>query len=155
LVGDAHDLGRFFGREQIVAVMSFSLFEHLAMPWKVALELNHVLVPGGIVFTQTHQTWPVHDAPWDFWRYSPHSWQTLFNSATGFEIIEAVCGEPARVHPCCTNPATRVLLGSCEAYLGSASIVKKISDTRLTWPVPTAIAAAAMYPEGELAVPPG
>ncbi len=154
VIGDAHALAAQFSSGRFSAVFSFSVFEHLAMPWKVALELNHVLAPGGLVFTQTHQSWPVHDLPWDFWRYSPYTWRTLFNAATGFEVIEAVCGDPARLHPCCTNPATRVLLGSREAYLGSASLVRKIGPTDLTWPVPTATATAAMYPAGELSRPP-
>jgi len=30
-------------------------FEHLAMPWKVAVELNKILRPGGIAYFVTHQ----------------------------------------------------------------------------------------------------
>lgn len=152
VVGDAHELSRIFSGRRFVAAFSASVFEHLAMPWKVALELNRVLLPGGIVYTATHQTWPVHEEPWDFWRFSKHSWQTLFNPATGFEIVEAVCGEPARVHACRTSPVTRYLPDS-PAYLGSASIVRKISDTTLSWPVPLEIAARGNYPPGELAAP--
>ena len=153
LVGDAHELSQLFPDRRFVAAFSASVFEHLAMPWKVALELNRVLVPGGIVYTSTHQTFPLHEEPWDFWRFSKHSWQTLFNPATGFEIVEAVHGEPARVHARRTSPVTREMPDS-PAWLGSASIVRKISDTTLTWPVPIATAAAAMYPTGELAAPP-
>jgi hypothetical protein len=130
------------------------VFEHLAMPWKVALELNRVLVPGGLVFTQTHQTWPVHEEPWDFWRFSKYSWTPLFNAATGFRVLEAVCGEPARIFAARTNPATRVLQGSRAAWLGSASLVQKIAETSLTWPVPLEVAAHGKYPAGELAAPP-
>jgi SAM-dependent methyltransferase len=153
VVGDAHQLERLFGRSRFVAAFSFSVFEHLAMPWRVAIELNRVLRPGGIVFTQTHQTWPVHEEPWDFWRFSRHSWQTLFNEATGFEVVEAAHGEPARIHACRANPITRQLAGE-PAYLGSDSIVRKISETSLTWPVALEVAAAAMYPKGELQTPP-
>jgi len=45
-------------------------------------------------------TWPPHEEPWDFWRFNRTTWATLFNAATGFEIVEAVVGEPARIHPC-------------------------------------------------------
>jgi SAM-dependent methyltransferase len=153
VVGDAHRLAEIFGSRRFVAAFSFSVFEHLAMPWKVALELNRVLEPGGLVYTATHQTWPVHEEPWDFWRFSQYSWQTLFNAATGFEIIEAVSGEPARVHACRTNPVTRDIPGSRAAYLGSASTVRKTADTTLTWPVPVETAARDSYPAGELAKP--
>jgi hypothetical protein len=153
VVADAHELAAVFGRGQFVAAMSFSVFEHLAMPWKVALELNHVLQPGGLVFTSTHQTWPLHEEPWDFWRFSQFSWQTLFNAATGFELVETACGEPAHIHGCRTNPVTRKMHLS-PAYLGSASIVRKTGDTALQWPVPLRVAAAGNYPAGEMSAPP-
>lgn len=152
LVGDAHELSRLFPHRRFAAAFSLSVFEHLAMPWKVALELNQVLVPGGLVYTSTHQSWPIHEEPWDFWRFSRHSWQTLFNPATGFEVVEAVCGEPARIHACNTSPATRGLPDS-PAWLGSAAIVRKISDTTLSWPVPLETIAQDMYPKGETPPP--
>jgi hypothetical protein len=153
LVGDAHELSHILGGKKFVAAFSASVFEHLAMPWKVALELNKVLEPGGIVYTSTHQTWPPHELPWDFWRFSEHVWPALFNSATGFEVVEAVVGEPARIHACRTSPVTRDM-PSCIAWLGSASIVRKIGDTTLDWPVPMNVVTATNYPSGELAVPP-
>ncbi|MBI4626995.1 MAG: class I SAM-dependent methyltransferase [Verrucomicrobia bacterium] len=153
VVGDVHDLGNLFPDGQFVAAFSFSVFEHLAMPWKVALELNRLLAPGGLVFTQTHQTWPMHEEPWDFWRFSRHSWQMLFNSATGFEVVEAACGEPAHLHAFRTTPAT-LGLPHGPAFLGSASIVRKIAGTDLTWPVGIETAAHEMYPAGELSEPP-
>ncbi len=153
VVGDAHELGRLFPDKKFAAVFSTSVFEHLAMPWKVVLELNRVLAPGGIVYTATHQTWPPHEEPWDFWRFSQHSWATLFNRATGFEVIEAVVGEPARVHARRTSEVTRSLPDS-PAWLGSASIVLKTHDTTLTWPVTISDITPTMYPAGELAAPP-
>jgi SAM-dependent methyltransferase len=153
VVGDAHELSRLFPDQRFVAAFSTSVFEHLAMPWKVALELNQVLEPGGVVYTSTHQTWPPHEEPWDFWRFSQHSWRTLFNAATGFEIIEAVVGEPARVHACRTSPVTRGMPDSL-AWLGSASLVRKTQPTTLAWPVSTDVATGAMYPAGELTVAP-
>ena len=153
LVGDAHALEACFGRNQFVAAFSLSVFEHLAMPWKVALELNRVLVPGGLVYTSTHQTWPMHEEPWDFWRFSAYAWQTLFNPATGFEVVEAVAGEPARIHSSRTSPATRELSEN-PAWLGSACIARKIGETPLSWPVQLEVAARGNYPAGELATPP-
>jgi SAM-dependent methyltransferase len=153
LVGDAHELSRLFPEKKFVAVFSTSVFEHLAMPWKVALELNRILAPGGIVYTSTHQTWPPHEEPWDFWRFSQHSWQTLFNPATGFEVLEAVVGEPARVHACRTSSVT-VGMPNSLAWLGAASIVRKTHDTQLSWPVAVSEITASMYPAGELTTPP-
>ena len=43
---------------------------------------------------------------------------------------------------------------SSPAYLGSASIVRKLAETSLTWPVTTRAVTATSYPAGELAQPP-
>ncbi len=153
VVGDAHELSRVMSGQKFVAIFSTSVFEHLLMPWKVALEMNKVLEVGGIVYTSTHQAWPLHDAPWDFWRFSNTTWQAIFNPATGYEIVEAVMGEPGRLHACRTSPVTRSLPDN-PAYLGSASIVRKVANTTLEWPVPLSVATSSMYPEGNLAVAP-
>ncbi|MEY2880347.1 MAG: hypothetical protein RLZZ15_2727 [Verrucomicrobiota bacterium] len=153
VVGDAHELARLFAGRKFVAAFSTSVFEHLAMPWKVAVDLNRVLAPGGLVYTATHQTWPIHEEPWDFWRFSKYSWTTLFNAATGFEIVEAVHGEPGRVHACRASPVTRDMPDSL-VWLGSSSIVRKISETTLDWSVPLPVATTGRYPAGELSAPP-
>lgn len=153
IVGDAHELRALFGAQRFVAAFSLSVFEHLAMPWKVALELNHVLAPGGLVYTSTHQTWPMHEEPWDFWRFSRHSWQTIFHPVAGFEVLETAVGEPARIHATRTSPATRDLPDN-PAWLGSACLARKTAETALTWPVSLQDAARGNYPAGELAAPP-
>jgi len=154
IVGDAHKLASLVEPGSIAAIISFSVFEHLAMPWKVALEFNKVLRPGGIVFTQTHQTWPVHEEPWDFWRYSEFTWNAIFNSATGFRVLEVAVGEPARIHSCRANPVTRDLPETRKAYLGSSSIVEKVAESKLEWPVPTQVATQGEYSRGNLQAPP-
>lgn len=152
LVGDAHELSRIFPGKKFVAAFSFSVFEHLVMPWKVAIELNSVLDDNGLVFTQTHQTWPMHEEPWDFWRFSQHAWRALFNSATGYEIVETSAGDYAEIYPCRPTRITRDLPMQA-AYLGSACIARKVSGTTLSWTVPTSVAARDMYPKGESIVP--
>lgn len=48
IVVDAHKLSSSIPRRSINGVMSLSVFEHLAMPWKAAIELNRVMVKGAI-----------------------------------------------------------------------------------------------------------
>ena len=48
VVGDAHTLSRHYPDAAFDAVMAFSVLEHLLMPWKLVIELNRVLKPGGI-----------------------------------------------------------------------------------------------------------
>ncbi len=66
VVGDAHQLSKHFSSKTFDFCFSVSVFEHLMWPWKVVLELNDVMKVGGMVFAQSHPTWPKHEIPWDF-----------------------------------------------------------------------------------------
>ena len=98
VVGDVHELSRLV-TGAFDAVYAISTFEHLAMPWKAILEINAVLAEGGLLFVATHQSWPPHELPWDFWRYSPAAFQALLTPHTGFEILRAESGLPAMIVP--------------------------------------------------------
>ena len=119
------------------------------MPWKFVIELNAVMKQGAVGLFTTHQCWPVHDAPWDFWRFSDRAWSGLLNPATGFEIIEASMGEPAfvvsqRAHPITDFGRTQ------SGYLASNVLFRKIGETSLSWPVGLADIVQTHYPEGNL-----
>lgn len=145
VVGDAHDLSQFFSAETFDGVFSMATFEHLAMPWKVVVEINRILKPGGLVYVGTHQTWPVHDAPWDFWRFSSYSWAALFNERTGFRIETCGMGEVADVVPRIMHEITSGVPG-VPAYLGSAVLARKIAPTTLSWDVPAHVVTTDNYP---------
>jgi SAM-dependent methyltransferase len=145
VVGDAHDLSHLFPSNSIDAIFSISVFEHLLMPWKVALEMNHVLKMGGLVMISTHQTWAIHDAPWDFWRFSDRAWHGLFNEFTGFEIIDTALGLPASIVAHHLSAPT-LHLESQLAYLGSSVLCRKIHETSLSWAVDIAKLTQDIYP---------
>ena len=90
VVADAHQLSSVFENSSFDFVISASVFEHLLMPWKVALEINKILRPGGSLWISSHQTVGLHDSPWDYWRFSRDSWTGIFNKNTGFEIVATV-----------------------------------------------------------------
>jgi hypothetical protein len=69
-------------------VYSLTVLEHLLMPWRFAAELNRVLEMDGLIFHATHQTWPVHAAPNDFYRFSDEALRFLFGPEAGFEVID-------------------------------------------------------------------
>lgn len=98
VVGDAHELSKFFGNE-FDAVFSLAVLEHFAMPWVVAAEINKVLKVGGLTFHSTHFAFPLHERPWDFWRYTDQALRILFSPPLGFEVIRCNFDTPARMHP--------------------------------------------------------
>lgn len=134
VVGDAHQLSTVFAGEKFDAVFSVSVFEHLLMPWKVAVEINRVLEPDGFVFVSTHQSFPLHDQPWDFWRYSDRAWSAIFNVATGFRIVDTALGETASIVPHIANDATWAT-GDQPAFMSSAMTARKTGDPTVDWPV--------------------
>ncbi|BDE07661.1 hypothetical protein WPS_29370 [Vulcanimicrobium alpinum] len=143
VVGDAHALASYFSPESFQAAMAISVFEHLLMPWKFVLELNRVLSIGGVGYFMTHQTYAVHDAPWDFWRFSNDAWPALFNRATGFEVLEAHVGEPAFIVPVRCSPGHAA---DAPGYLSSSVLVRKIGHTTLRWDVDLSEVIESPYP---------
>lgn len=115
------------------------------MPWKVVIEINKVLKTNGIVMIFTHQTFPLHDQPWDFWRFSDTAWHGLFNKHTGFEIIETSLCDPVSI--VAKNIYAGTLIMDSPAYVHSMVVAKKISNTKLSWDVPTSSILDTIYPE--------
>jgi SAM-dependent methyltransferase len=146
VVGDAHRLSELVDAP-FDAVYSISTFEHLAMPWKVVLEINRVLRDGGLVFTATHHSWPPHELPWDYWRYSRGAFQAIFNAHTGFELIRVEEGLPGLIVPMTDEPATRGMHRN-PSPLAVSALARKIGPPRagLSWDLAAADVADGSYP---------
>jgi hypothetical protein len=131
VVGDAHTMSKVL-EGQFDFGFSISTFEHLLMPWVAVLELNRVMKRGGLVFVQSHQTWPVHEEPWDFWRFSVDGWRGLFNFHTGFEFVSAAYGQPASIRPLVPNPIT-ISMRQHRAFLVCGCVARKVDDPIVKW----------------------
>jgi SAM-dependent methyltransferase len=132
VVADAHALSDAI-REPVDFVFSISTFEHLLMPWKAALEINKVLKPGGRVFTHSHQAWPVHDEPWDFYRFSREGWTGLFNAHTGFRMIEARRGDRLAVTPYFNTGGPYAFMANSPAWGMSVCLAEKTGEPLVSW----------------------
>lgn len=146
VVGDAHGISKLFPGEKFDAVGAFSVLEHILMPWKFIIELNKILDIGAIGFFSTHQCWPLHDVPWDFWRFSDNAWPALLNRDTGFEIISTALSDPAFTVSQRINTTTN--FGSQPGFLSSVVQFRKISETKLEWPVELKDIITTKYPAG-------
>jgi len=96
VVADAHNLTATFGRDAFHAFAACSVWEHLERPWIAAREVIRVLKPGGIFFVQTHQTFPIHGYPHDFFRFSDAALKLIFEDAGAIGVISAY-EFPARI----------------------------------------------------------
>jgi SAM-dependent methyltransferase len=86
VVADLHRLPADW-TDRFAAVVAVSVFEHLERPWIAAKEVARVLAPGGFCYIATHQTFPLHGYPSDFFRFSKEALRLIFEDA-GLHVIE-------------------------------------------------------------------
>lgn len=69
------------------SALSTEVLEHCPDPAGILSEVNRVLKPGGFFLLTVPFLWPLHDAPYDEFRFTPFSLRRLLGQA-GFEHIE-------------------------------------------------------------------
>ena len=84
--------------ESFDAIISCSSFEHFKYPQLAAHEIMKTLKIGGILFIQTHHSYPLHAAPYDYFRFSTDALAALFGTKMGFEVIKTDYQFPVRLH---------------------------------------------------------
>lgn len=125
LVGDVHalsvmPLGGFYD-----ALVCCSVLEHLESPWLAAESMASVTKPGGLIFVQTHQTFPLHGYPSDFYRFSREALASLFGPRHGWASLAT-----AYEYPCKIIPPAEVTewntADDVEAFLNVSCIARRI-----------------------------
>lgn len=86
-VCDAHDLP--FPDEVFDFVIAQAVLEHVADPWRVALEIHRVLKPRGYVFATTPFLQPIHMGAYDFTRFTLAGYRRLFRYFDEIELVAA------------------------------------------------------------------
>jgi SAM-dependent methyltransferase len=97
IVADAHHLSEVVGVERFDVILSCSTFEHLKYPTLAAHEIMKALKVGGVLFVQTHQSFPLHGYPSDYFRFSREALASLFGTTMGFEVVATNYDFPAHV----------------------------------------------------------
>ncbi len=116
LVADIHRLSAVVGGERFDIVISCSTFEHVKYPHLAALEILRTLAIGGLLFVQTHQTFPLHAYPADYFRFSREALASLFGTRMGFRTIGTEYVYPAEVRSA-WEPGLRALPAFLNVHL--------------------------------------
>ncbi len=68
-------------------VICLSVIEHLREPQVMLGEVYRILNPGGAILLQVPFMWWVHEAPYDFYRFTRYGLEHIFNKA-GFKNVK-------------------------------------------------------------------
>jgi hypothetical protein len=95
---DVHRLTKVTGEEQFDIILTEAGFEHFKYPHLAAHEIMKALKVGGLVFVQTHQTFPIHAVPHDYFRFSTDALRSLFGAGMGMKVHSANYASPASIY---------------------------------------------------------
>lgn len=97
LIADVHRLSETVGVESFDVIISCSSFEHFKYPQLAAHQIMKTLKIGGLLFVQTHQSFPIHSSPHDYFRFSREALAALFGTKMGFEVTATDYEFPVRL----------------------------------------------------------
>ena len=128
VVGDIHRLSDYFPNNHFDFIISFAVFEHLAMPWIAAEEICKVLKTGGHIVIETHFSFSEHELPWHYFQFNSNALEVLFCNELGFELIDSGLYNPILGE--FTDEASEYLRGMKvrDLYCHSSIIAKKYKD---------------------------
>lgn len=125
LVCDSHKLLNYVEEESYDGIISCSTFEHFKYPWIVAEQIGRALRVQGLIFIQTHQSFPLHGFPSDYYRFSPYALNALFPSEYGFEIVASTCE-----FPCVISSDQLEIVPIWRSYLNTCITIRKTKSYR-------------------------
>ena len=88
VVGDVEKLP--FNNSSFDVILCTQVLEHASSPLALVDEIYRTLKPHGFLFLSTHGVWPVHAAPFDFWRWTDSGLKKMLERFSIVKIYE--CG---------------------------------------------------------------
>lgn len=125
VVADAHELARHFPAGHFDAFFFPWALEHCRRPWVVAAQLAAVVRPGGVGYVGTHQSFPLHFYPGDFFRFSEAALGELFAPDAGWQLVESGYQYPCVVVPLSNEVAPWNF--EAQAYLNVHALVERLA----------------------------
>lgn len=79
--------------ESVGTVLIFDTLEHVEYLRKAIEEAHRILKPNGIIIISSVMNFPIHDFPYDYWRFTPEAFKSLlkpFNSSIIDSLGESI-----------------------------------------------------------------
>jgi len=137
------------------AVLCTEVLEHVPAPWDVLREFHRIIRQGGSVWITVPFTWPMHERPHDYYRYTQFGLRYLLERAGFSQVdvtplsdtfstlsqlvhdLEFLMGEADD-----GNDQTRGLVGHTMRHL--ADLIGSFSSFDTQWLLPTGFSASAI-----------
>jgi len=68
--------------ETVGTIICLDTLEHVEYPHKALGEIHRVLKPDGIAIISSVMHFPIHDHPYDYWRFTPEAFRSLLKPFT-------------------------------------------------------------------------
>ncbi len=77
-----------FDENSVDAIFCMEVLEHVSNPFLAVKEIERVLKPDGIFIGSTPFLFPLHDEPYDFFRYTKYGIRNLFKNFKEEQLLE-------------------------------------------------------------------
>lgn len=77
-----------FENNSVDIFFCMEVLEHVPNPFNAIKEIQRVLKPGGILIGSTPFVFPIHDEPYDFFRYTKYGLRNLFKTFEEIQLEE-------------------------------------------------------------------
>lgn len=82
--------------ESVGTVLTLDTLEHVEYPRKAVDEIRRILKPNGIAIISSVMKFPIHDYPYDYWRYTPEAFRSLLREFA--DSMVDFCGDEEFPH---------------------------------------------------------
>jgi len=108
-------------QQRFSSIFSVSTLEHVQRPWQAVRQMAKTLRTSGLLYIETHQTFPLHGYPHDYFRFSTEALATMATDA-GLTVLNS-----GYSYPCTITPPSSVTRWNTHAaaYLNVAILAVK------------------------------